>query len=208
MESIIINQKKLCVELFNAFTAGRLVYSDVVHYREVEPAISPNHLSWQVQQFRFMMEEQEILMPFFSFPIKRDNVHLRAESGDIIEYLSKQWWDFQYEWQQHVARSTFNHVPKVEEKVELGSGDEIEEGTDYVYKHLLPENTKVIKGSYTRYYEADKIPADDKDVLCDLTREKKIYRVGWYDHDEKKWMFHDQNHGVKDLSKLVWTKIN
>jgi hypothetical protein len=62
-------------------------------------------------------------------------------------------------------------------------------------------------------YGAENIPKKHTDfssveVLIDLNGNKKDYRVGWYDFDEKGWKFHVSDTSALDLKYMKWTYIN
>lgn len=45
------------------------------------------------------------------------------------------------------------------------------------------------------------------DVLCDVNGNRKDFRVGWYDFDDKKWMFHDLDRSWLDEEHLKWASL-
>lgn len=62
-------------------------------------------------------------------------------------------------------------------------------------------------------YGADEPPADtgegySDDVLIDYDGHRKHFTVGWYDHDEKRWMFREEDTSLLELEHMKWTYLN
>lgn len=44
-------------------------------------------------------------------------------------------------------------------------------------------------------------------VLIDLDGWRKDFAIGWYDHDNKEWMFHQEDKSLLDLKHMKWTYL-
>lgn len=44
-------------------------------------------------------------------------------------------------------------------------------------------------------------------VLIDLDGWRKDFAIGWYDHDNKEWMFHQEDKSLLDLNHMKWTYL-
>lgn len=67
--------------------------------------------------------------------------------------------------------------------------------------------------SYEGWHNYDEVPKGNFpdgysfDVLIDLNGKRKDFRVGWYDFDNKEWMFHVMDTSSIVLQHLSWTKL-
>lgn len=86
MESIVINQKRLQVDVFYAFSANRFVNT-----RWVQPCVSGDFFFWELATSE---EYPEKVVYKFS----RDHVAIRSSSvSDIISEIERNWRLFQIE---------------------------------------------------------------------------------------------------------------
>lgn len=63
------------------------------------------------------------------------------------------------------------------------------------------------------FYGPDQVPpAKDEDgcsenVLVDLNGRGDDFLVGWYDHENKEWMFHSNDTSMFESAHMTWTYI-
>lgn len=59
---------------------------------------------------------------------------------------------------------------------------------------------------------ADEFPAGNgegfsDDVLIDLDGWRKHFAIGWYDHDDKEWRFHQEDRSQFEPANMKWTYL-
>lgn len=67
--------------------------------------------------------------------------------------------------------------------------------------------------NHADWHNSDEFPSDKTgegysvDVLCDVNGNRKEFRVGWYDFDDKAWQFHDTDRSWLEEKHLKWTYL-
>lgn len=93
MESIVISQAKLSAQVFYAFSSSRFVRD-----RLIQPGVGPNSFFWTMYPVGYYesdkgktpTNEEKIV-----FEISRDDLPFRASIGDMSQYLSTKWSEFE-----------------------------------------------------------------------------------------------------------------
>lgn len=64
------------------------------------------------------------------------------------------------------------------------------------------------------WHNSNEIPPKDEkevcasvEVLCDVNGNRKEFRVGWYDFDDKEWRFHDTDRSWLEEEHLKWAYL-
>jgi hypothetical protein len=184
--SIVVNPNAFRAELFKCF----------FHYRRIK-----------VNQ-----------KDFICVPAVSDNEYL------VSVFKEDEMVDIRYHDQPPLLNAYFNHYMDVKKAVALRSLDP----QDY-YRYYFAECCYIISlmekfvpggqipvGQINAFsgvwHDINEFPPNNgegysKDVIVDMNGEEKDFQVGWYDHDEKRWLFHFHDTSNFNPDKMKWAYI-
>lgn len=179
--SIIINPDAFRIHLFKCF----------FHYRRI-----------QVHRKNFIC-----------VPAVSDNEYL------ISVFKEDEMVDLRYHDQPPLANAYFNHYMDVKKALALRSLDPQDH-----YRYFFAESCYIVSlmekfvpnedvgFRWTEWKTSNEFPNNSgegysKDVLVDMNGGGKDFQVGWYDYDEKRWLFHFHDTSNFNADTMKWVYI-
>lgn len=103
-------------------------------------------------------------------------------------------------------------MTKIQELAEKAKGFIRVNARHEVIFEIIDELAGVAEVPQVFYSGVEFPPAKDEDgcsenVLIDLNGWRRDFRVGWYDHNNKQWMFHVDDISVLELDHMTWTYL-